>query len=212
MSKSVSTQTDSDDNTSIVYYTPTLLTSSFEKVNNTFVPTTSVLYNDYDRGVVYATDSATTRIQPPYMRPGPYGFIYPSPNILSYPDLNKNPKIQKNMVKYIYYKLLDKWLYDDSSDILNYLTVNSNNKVVTIKSLNDYKSSNIDNDSDSVTDQKIKFIEKYVISKQDIFNILSKFIKETSINWYDIPKQEYFIRQVIEKKIIKKFKRSIKSN
>lgn len=120
-------------------------------------------------------------------------------------DLNRDPKLHKMMTDYFYYKTLDKWLRreKDMLDLLNYLYA-TDSKVDVLNSMNDYKESNIDKDTQATVDKKIEFIEKHILSKDGIYNILKNYVKETSTSWYDLEKNTYFIKELIRKYLKKK--------
>ena len=123
-------------------------------------------------------------------------------------DVCDIPSIREKVTKLIYYKLLDKWLYDNdkSKYLLEYLTY-SDGKVKLISSIDktdDYKSN-----SKEVVDKKVDYIEKQIISVEDIYHILQRFSESTNVSWCDMNKDTFFIRDSIEKSIEKKFKRLI---
>jgi hypothetical protein len=160
---------------------------------------------------------------------GPYGFgttmLIPSDiyvpsfsivsNVLSmktpfsiYDDVCNTPSIRENVSKIIYYKLLDKWLYDNekSKYLLGYLKV-SDGKVHLIGDLDkkdDYK-----NNSQEVADKKVEYIENNVLSIGDVYAILQKFTESTHVSWCELTKDTFFVRESIEKTLEKKFKRMV---
>lgn len=125
---------------------------------------------------------------------------YSKPLFSFYEDLDKDPRIHKRLTKYYYYKILDKWLYDDLSDLLKFLDVKDNN-VVIIK--NDKK------DSDTDIEKKIDFLEKF-LTKSFIYMLISRYIAETGTRWVDLHKNEYFLKQVFKEKIKKKLEKELK--
>jgi len=128
-------------------------------------------------------------------------------------DLNNDKEFRKKTTKYIYYKTLDKWLKKENEmlDLLNYLKV-TDKDVRLIDNLQEYNSNNIDRDNQSTIDKKVEFIEKYILSLEDIYNILKKFTRETSINWYDVhEKGTQLLKDIIKKFIKKKLEEAIKN-
>lgn len=131
-------------------------------------------------------------------------------------DLNRDSKLQQMMTKYFYYKTLDKWLKreKDMLNILNYLKI-TDRGVELINNINDYKSNNTDKDTQNNIDKKVDYIEKNIFSKDDMHNILKKYVKETTTNWYDLEdKATFFIKEIIKNFIKNKLKEAIqlKSN
>ena len=113
------------------------------------------------------------------------------------------------MVNHYYYKVLDKWLLDEINDILNYFTI-KDGKVKMIKNLSEYKPTNISKDSDEIAEKKIDYIQQKLFSKHDMADILFRFVKETNTKWTDLPKNEYFLRQIVKSYFLKKIKSKLK--
>jgi len=135
----------------------------------------------------------------------PYGA---TASLVFYNNLDADPKIHAQLTEYFYYKTLDKWLYDDLLDVLSFLTVH-NNKVDVIKNLNDYRQDNAEKDSLETVEQKIDFIEKFIFSKEDMYRILRRYVKETGTHWYDLYKNEYFVKDMVKSYLKKQLKKSI---
>jgi len=123
-----------------------------------------------------------------------------TPTIPQFLDLNKNRDVQKQVTKYFRYKTLDKWLYGDMLDILGYFTI-SGGSVDLIKKLSDYRDSTDINRSESDNEKIIEWIEKYILTYDAMSRILTNFVKETNANWYDLHKNEYFIKDIIQNKL-----------
>lgn len=118
-------------------------------------------------------------------------------------DLNRDSKLHNMMTKYFYYKTLDKWLKkeNDMLELLNYLKV-TDKGIDVINKVEEYNSNTPSGENQQNIDKKIEFIEKNVLSKEDIYRILKKYVRETSTNWYDLEeKGTYFIKEIIKKLI-----------
>jgi len=120
-------------------------------------------------------------------------------------DVCNTENIIDKITKIIYYKVLDKWLYDDLSDILGYFKM-SNGKVELIKNLQEKSHGSKD---DKNVDDKVDFIEKQILSRDDVHMILKKFTKGTNMSWCEIPKNDYFIKETMEKYLIHKIEKLI---
>ena len=132
---------------------------------------------------------------------------YTKPSISLYKNLNADPKIRKRIVKYFYYILLDKWLFEDCKFILKYFNY-KNKKVKFVPSLNKAKSSN-SKDKKNITLKKIKFIEDNILKQKDVYNVLEEFVDSRKINWYDLIKKHSNslmrkLCKMLKKKIIRK--------
>lgn len=133
---------------------------------------------------------------------------YSTPLVGIYENLNADPNLQSRMVKYFYFKTLDKWLYDDLDDALNYLT-SKDGKIDILSNLNDYKMSTVEHDSDLIIKKKIEFIEEYFLTKSMVSNILTNLTEESDIQWVNLAKNEYIVKKFIGKYLIKQLKKAI---
>jgi len=113
--------------------------------------------------------------------------------------------IKEKVTKIIYYKVLDKWLYSDMIGVLGYFKV-TDDKVSLIKNIQDKTHTPKD---DKVTESKIQFIEKNILSQDEVYSILKRFVNGTNISWCDIPKNSYFVKESIEKYLIRKIEKMI---
>lgn len=130
----------------------------------------------------------------------PYMYPYTAPSVvIPYENLNKNQDVIKRLVKYFYYKTLDKWLYEDLNGLLRYFKI-SGGKIHIIKSENDKDKENI---SQEDVDLKIEYVEKEIFDKDDMYDILMKITNETDIELIKLPKNEYIVMGYV-KKFLKK--------
>jgi hypothetical protein len=123
--------------------------------------------------------------------------------------MNDNYYAQKQMTNYLYYRVLDKWLYDDDMcHILKYLKV-SGNSVSVVSSINDYKDNKICNDSIEDVEKKVDFIESNIFSQQSMRKVLVKITQELGYKWYDLPTRESIVIEAVGKYIRRKLKEKI---
>ena len=123
-------------------------------------------------------------------------------------NLNADPQIHKQLTKYFYYKVLDKWIYDDLLSLLSMLTINDDT-VSLVKKLDDVKTNTVLKNSQEEIDKKIDFLEDNILTKEMVQKILYKFVSDTNINWYDLTKYEGAVREVIGKTLKSKMRRMI---
>ena len=136
--------------------------------------------------------------------------ITPDPNIkrlFNYPllpqyDLNYDLDVHENVTSSIYRKVFESWLYkSDFEDLFRYIkVVNGEAKLVT--SLKETDSSK---DSSSV-EKKIRFMKDHILSRGRVKKILEGFVEGTKTNWYDIEKNNYFVKDLIYRYMKKKLK------
>ncbi len=138
-------------------------------------------------------------------------FSYSQPLVSVYRDLEADPKVQKRMVKYFFYKVLDKWLFEDLKDLLGYLNV-TGEKVSLISDTNKFNATSSEKDSVDVINKKADFIGKYIFTMSVMTKVLRKFVQEANASWYDLPKHEFFIRQVVRDNLEKALKLAIKES
>lgn len=133
------------------------------------------------------------------------------PNLYMYKNLNASPKIRKKMVKYFYYKFLDKWIYS-SDDVLNFFVI-QDGKVKMIDNLSMYSPQNSMKDTKIETEKKINYLEKHIFTKKLVYKILKKFVKKADTEWVKLAKsnKEYYVRMAIEKSLMKMLREIIKN-
>jgi hypothetical protein len=123
---------------------------------------------------------------------------YYNPYTLYTTDVCDTPTIRSSVTKLLYYKFLDKWLQkvDLSQHVLGYLQV-QNGVVSLIKdtsSKDDYRKNDIE-----TIKLKVAYIENELLSMDDMYYILKKFVKSTNISWCNLTKSSYFIRETLER-------------
>lgn len=153
----------------------------------------------YSDGYLPIIPSAATILRPigaTLIIPGP---ALPLP--INY-DLNRDPRVHKQVVKYYRQYTLDKWLYGDMIDLLGYFTVD-NNGVHLIRNLSEYREDAAAKDTPEDIDKKVDYIKKYFLTEDTMYRILKKLIRGTGINWYDLHKNEFFVKEDIKMQIKK---------
>ena len=143
----------------------------------------------------------------------PYVGINPlTSNVISsgfYKDLNKDKSVQKNLTKYYYYKILDKWIYKSLMPLLAFVDI-SGNKPQLIKSLSQYDVKKLTTETPEQIEKKINYLENVLITKDMVRHVLKKICSENNINWYDLDKNEQKIKTVFYNYLLDKLKNSIK--
>ena len=138
---------------------------------------------------------------------------YSKPIAGFYQNMNTDPELRDRMVKHFYlYKTLGDWIYDDLLDVLNYFKVDEKGDVHLIKSMDEYKETTVDADSDSDIEKKIKYMRNNVFKRKHMAKILKSFVERTKTNWYDLPKREKRIKKTINKFLKRRLRKMIKKN
>lgn len=144
----------------------------------------------------------------------PYPYItsvnldYTKPSVGVFENLNADPRIRKRIVKFFYYKILDNWLMDDLVDILNFFTI-KDGKVDLIDNISQYEPLGSYNESEEIKEKKIDFIEDFFLTKSFVSRVLDEYVNNTKTNWYELPKNSYFIKDIIAKKLTNRIKRAL---
>lgn len=193
-----------------------------------YSPTSSIIFTDYPTYTtqdifITSTDvllPSTTITPVSDIILTPSSPIYPLSDILSlelldnqpkvalvYESVNNDPQTKYMMVKYLYYLVLDDWLYSDLSDILNYFNYGDNRVTLTRE-----PKQIINIDSDEVVEKKIDYIEKNIFTKYDMAKVIIKFLKETKTLWVDLPKNKYLLKPAVREYLIKKIRKELRSN
>jgi hypothetical protein len=112
-------------------------------------------------------------------------------------SLNNDIKIQNMTIKFVYYKVIDEWLYNDLQNILNNFVINDK-KVITKKNIEKYN----DKEKKIIIDH----IVKNIYFMDDVKKTLKKLISESDMDWIDIYDNIFFVKIAIEKNILDKIK------
>lgn len=132
----------------------------------------------------------------PFVNYSPYNLLSPL-NSGYYTNLNNDKTIIKTVVKYFYYKIIDKWLHSDLLPLLGYINVN-NGKASLIKDLDHYKNNN---DSVENIDAKIDFIEDTILSKDLVKQFLKRIVSKYNVKWYLLYKHQDLVKEKLYKYI-----------
>ncbi len=169
----------------------------------------SAVVNDYLNFVVGKKDEDNTVYYPLIYssdKPNTTTVMYPSKNgILSYQykNLSADNTTIKTIVKYYYYKLLDKWLYRELMPLLAFIEIKDGEpKIIT--NLDSFDPKKLTDDSVENIEKRIDYMEKIIITKDMIKHVLKKMMKSYNMGWYDLKEHDqdvkkYFYRYIKEK-------------
>ena len=132
----------------------------------------------------------------PYVGLNPYrGNV----NLGYYNDLNEDKRVIKTITKYFYFKILDKWFYDNLFTLLAFVKINEKGEPYIIKNLKDYHVSSLTKDSQETIDEKINFLSNILISKTLVHHVLKKIVNKYNIKWYQLNKSSEIVKKVMYK-------------
>lgn len=112
-------------------------------------------------------------------------------------NLNNDPRILARFVKKYRYMTLDKWLYNDLIDLLNYIII-ENDRTDVIKNIDKLDKKAYVKDSDEIIDKKIEFIEKYILSEKAMRKIILKTCNNTNIELIELPNNEHILQKSVK--------------
>lgn len=132
---------------------------------------------------------------------------YSKPLFSIHKNYERNPRLHRRMAKHYYYKTYEKWLGNEMSDLLGYLII-SGGKAKLVSSISKY---NKKKDSHADMKKKIDYIKNNIMDEIWMLRTLHKFVRETGSagSWFDLPKNEYFIRRYVQRKLKKKIENTI---
>jgi len=110
-------------------------------------------------------------------------------------NLNTSHQVQKTISKYIYYKLVDEWIYKKLFPILAFVKI-VNNKPQLIKSMDEYDINKLASETDEDIELRANYLESNIITKKLVSKVLKKTVNRMCLNWYELDKHEKTIQNV----------------
>lgn len=133
--------------------------------------------------------------------------IYPS--IVTYPDVNGNKHLRKQITEYFTEKIRNNWLKYHYLEIYGFVKVEGQSAKL-ISNLSEFDSNAKNSQSDSTI--KHHFIIHNYLKQNDIYVLLEKFRKLNDLNWWDIKKHSDKFRKFVQYKLTKYIKAQIGKN
>jgi hypothetical protein len=106
---------------------------------------------------------------------------------------------QKDITKYLLYRILDKWLYEDKLSSILKLMKYENGKIRLVKNMKESEENKISNDSEEVLEKKADFLEENYLTMEKMKKILTKVTQIGGIRWYMLPYSENIVISTIKK-------------
>lgn len=137
-------------------------------------------------------------------------YVSSNPLVLPYivGDSCNIENIKEDLSHLYYYKLLDKWLYEDnkSKSVLKYLHI-ADGKVRLISNVE--KTDDVSKNTQEIIDKKVEYIENNVLSQDEIVKILVRFVESTRISWCELSEHGFLVREAITKTLKNKLRRLV---
>jgi len=110
-------------------------------------------------------------------------------------NLNTSKQVQKTISKFVYYKLVDEWLYTKLFPILAFVKI-VDSKPQLIKSIGEYNVNNLASETDKEIELRVEYLEKNVITKKLVYKVLKRIVNKMCLNWYELDKHIQTIQKV----------------
>jgi hypothetical protein len=110
-------------------------------------------------------------------------------------NLNTSKQVQKTITKYIYYKLVDEWLYTKLFPLLSFIKI-VDSKPQLIKSMSEYDINKLASETDDEIEQRADYLEENIITKKLVSKVLKRIVKRMCLNWYELDKHIKTIQEV----------------
>lgn len=159
--------------------------------------------------IIWTSEVPLTPLSP--LSPLTVDFTYNKPLVGIYETIDTNIRTKQLMVNHYYYKILDHWLYNELSDILNYFLY-ADGKISLIKNITEYKNNNTEFDTDKIAEKKVDYIQDHILSKHRVAELLAKFTRETGTKWVDLPRHEFELRMATREYLKRLIKKKIKKS
>lgn len=134
--------------------------------------------------------------------------IYVNENSKKSNGIVNDDSIKKNVIKYYYYKSLEKWLFSDMIGILAFVKKDGD-RLDFVSSSDDVDVKKITSESNSILENKIDFINQKIFTKDYVKKILKKIIKENKISWYDLYDNEPTVKKILYNETVKRLRKFI---
>lgn len=136
-------------------------------------------------------------------------FDYNNPMYVQYDNLNTQKHIQDKIIKYFRYKFLDKWIYGELLDILNYFKINSNGQIDILNNMKEYDVNRVQKDSKENIKRKINFVEDFFLTSKAVKKILERYMLKKKVTWIKLPKYEESVKKYMASELVKNIKKNI---
>ena len=188
-----------------IYLPTSFLTISDDLYSPVSSVTTSYEYIYPDPSRPGQTFSVTKQAETTYVAPiSSYATVYNLPQYES--SVGSNPYAQRQMAEYLTNRFLDKWIYeDDYKSILKYLK-STDGKISLVESESEYTNNSIKNDTISVLESKVDYINDNYFDIQVARRIITKIIEGSGniLKWYNLS------HRTEEEIVMREFKKYLK--
>lgn len=125
--------------------------------------------------------------------------------------MEDNYNVQRDITKYLLYKTLDKWIFNEFPSVLKYLVVEKDS-IRIVKNETEKENNDISKNSSAENEMKVDWIENNIFGEEEMKGVLKRIIIELGIKFYDLPHRENIVMEVVEKYLKKKLRKHMESN
>ena len=124
--------------------------------------------------------------------------------------MDNNYYVQRDVTRYLLYKTLDKWIFNEFPSVLKYLVV-ENDKVKVVKNEAEKDKNEISKNSSKENELKADWIEENILGEEEMKSILKRIMVELGIKFYELPHREALVMEVVEKYLKKKLRNKMEA-
>lgn len=139
------------------------------------------------------------------VQPIPLVYVNDTPQ---YSQLKNDDDIKKSVIKYYYYKFLEKWVFDEMTGLLSFVKM-TDGKASFIKTSDDFDVRKTSTDSKKNLQVRSDFLKDTFFTKNFVKKILKKITKKNGISWYDLYDHENVAKRAIYSEVVKYLKNKV---
>lgn len=125
--------------------------------------------------------------------------------------MDNNYYVQRDVTKYLLYKTLDKWIFNEFPSVLKYLVVEKDS-VRVVKNEAEKEKNDLSKNSSKENEMKADWIEENILGEEEMKKVLKRIMIELGIKFYELPHRESLVMEVVEKYLKKKLRNKMESN
>ncbi len=125
--------------------------------------------------------------------------------------MDDNYYVQRDVTKYLLYKTLDKWIFNEFPSVLKYLVVEKDS-VRVVKNEAEKEKNELSKNSSKENEMKADWIEEHILGEEEMKEVLKRIMIELGIKFYELPHRESLVMEVVEKYLKKKLRNKMESN
>jgi len=125
--------------------------------------------------------------------------------------MDNNYYVQRDVTKYLLYKTLDKWIFDEFPSVLKYLVVEKDS-VRVVKNEAEKEKNDLSKNSSKENEMKSDWIEQHILGEDEMKEVLRRIMIELGIKFYELPHREALVMEVVGKYLKKKLRNKMELN